>query len=152
MSQLLGRHGSADRGGEDDGAAPALRDHLPRHGLADEERPLEVDVEHAIPELLGDLQEWLAPQHARVAHENVHAPEGGDDLPHHRLDLGGVGHVALHGERPPSQLLDFARHALRLGGVLLVDHRHVGALAGETERNRPPYGAATARDDRLLTF
>ena len=54
-------------------AAAALLEHRAEHVLADEERALQVDVEHALPLFDGERVHRAAARHARGVHEHVDA-------------------------------------------------------------------------------
>ena len=108
----------------DDNRPRALGDHLPSDMLHDPERPREVDVDHAIPDLVVELGQ---PPIARVDEvdvggavvEGVDAAEASDGLGDEALDQLGRCDVDVHRNGGPAVLGD------RRGDGLCALERHV---------------------------
>jgi hypothetical protein len=120
------REDGVDRGHVDDRARLAagfqLLDHLARDRLADEERALEVDRQHAVEVGFGDLEKITAGDDPGVVDQNVDGAIGverrRDQVAHVEL----LRHVAVHEHGLAAVLGDVAGGALA-GGLLDVrDH------------------------------
>ena len=102
--------------------------------LVDEERALEIDVEHAVPVVGVDQVHGSAAGDARVVHDDVEAAVLGDDGVDQRADRRFVAHV----ERA---------HAVSLGDVGADDDR---AFLGEPLGGREAEPRRRAGDQRDL--
>src|SRR4029077_14164189 len=85
---------AVDRGDVDD-CAPAALDDARCHGLDPEERPDQVDAQHALEVLLGNVQKAPHQQDPRVVDEDVDATEACHGLLHHAPPLLLVGYVVM---------------------------------------------------------
>jgi hypothetical protein len=85
-----------DRSDVDDDAAAGL-DHVATEGLAAAPESVEVDVDHLIPLIVGDLERGAMDARARVVDENVDAPVPLDDRGERPPHVVGVAHVEMHG-------------------------------------------------------
>jgi len=115
--------------------------HGPRHGLAYEERALEIDAQHGIEIRLGHVQEVRRAEDARVVYQHVDAPMGRQHLGHERFHLRLVAHVAAHVER--AELL---RQRLAACVVHVHDHR-LGAIGREAAHAGLADALGAAGDD-----
>jgi hypothetical protein len=88
-------------------------------------------------------------RHAGVVHEHVDVTQLLARAIDHRLDVGGAGHVAFHGQHPAAQRLDLLRDLLRIEDVQVRDG-DVRARLRHREHDAAPDPAASARDDRHL--
>src|SRR4029077_20205900 len=140
----LARH----RGEADDVAALGLH-HVPQHRLAREEDPLGVDREQTVPVRLAHVRGVHRLVDARVVHQDVDAPPLGHRAIGHGPQIGEAGDVGLERERPPPALAHLLGGALA-GGPVHLGHHHVGAHAGQLQRDGAADVAARAGDDRGL--
>jgi hypothetical protein len=87
----------------------------------------------------------------RVAHEDVQRAELADGALHQAPAVRRVGEVAGQQQRPLASILDQGadRGGIRLLGREVGD-RHVGPLAGEGDRHRPPDSAVGTGDQGHL--
>jgi len=85
-----------------------------------------------------------------VDDENIQSAEGLDDALDHGRVPGLVADVARQRQRPDPGFLDQGDPlpGVRLLGRKIAD-RHVCALAGEGDGDRPPYAGIAARDQGL---
>ena len=85
------------------------------HGLAHQERALEIDVEHEVPGLFRHFPEQAAISAVRcggVVDEHVDVIESGERLLDEALGVGGATHVTDECEHASADLLDLLREAL----------------------------------------
>ena len=75
-------------------------DHLAKGSSRAEERPAQVDVEHALPGLVGHPQRQLVDRDAGVRDEHVDVAELGLDLGERRVHGRAVGDVARDARAP----------------------------------------------------
>jgi hypothetical protein len=115
---------AVDRAHVDDAPAAGL-DHLARHGLAHEERALDVDADHRIEIGLGHVQKIRRLEDAGVVHQHIDAAVRGQGARDQRVHVGLVADVAMHVD--PAE---FARQGLarRVGQI---GQHHAGAFARE---------------------
>ena len=99
-------HDRCHRSDVDDSAA-AVRDHLPRHRLRDEERAAKVRVEDQIPIIPGHVDRLLPHVAAGVVHENVEARVRFRRVADHAADARLIAHVELERHGPASHGFDF---------------------------------------------
>ena len=96
-----------DGGSADEFATGALRDHLLGRGLVAVEDAVEVDVEHAVDILGGELEERLYLRDAGVGDHGVEGPEGGDRFLDQGFHFGGGGDVGDDANGFAAEGLDF---------------------------------------------
>ena len=86
----------------DDGAgrraafASPLPDHLAGHGLRHQKRSAQIDAEHAVEFLDGEIEEGRIVDHAGVVHQDVDPAESLECCRECALDVAGLGYVARH--------------------------------------------------------
>ncbi len=142
------RRGGPDVHDSSSSAGDQVRDPV----LADPEHPLQVDREHAIPDVLVGLEDGhvaIAPQDARVVVQDVERAESLDRA------LDRLAHLVLDrhvGHEGGDLAVDGADRRLRPCEQLRldVDGRDPGALGREDRAGLPPHPAAGARDQRDL--
>ena len=61
----------AGDGGDVDNPSTTALDHVPFHGLAAEERSVEIYVEDITPLLFGQVTGWTEPRQPGIVHEKV---------------------------------------------------------------------------------
>ena len=116
----LGRALPGDRGDHDEVGGRAL-EQVRQGGAHGVEEALDVDVDHLLEMLAGDVEEVAVGPDAGVRDEDVEPPEALDGLGHEALDLLRVAHVARARERTGDALVAAAARR----------QRHLGALLGE---------------------
>ena len=132
----------------DDLAAPALPDHLPRHRLQGKEQALDVDREHPVVALLGDVENRGEVEHGGVVDENVDAA---GPIYHHlnqSADRVAAGDVELHRKTAVAEFIGESRTVLH--GA--IGHDDAGSFGGIAPADRRADAARCASDDRDLTF
>ncbi|CAA9374762.1 MAG: hypothetical protein AVDCRST_MAG32-1075 [uncultured Nocardioides sp.] len=150
VEQLRRRGGRLDRGGVDDGGAGL---HVRQRHLAQPEHRVEVRAHHPVELLGGDVGDPAGLRHLvrRVVDEDVDAAELLDGTIDERAARLLLREVPGHEHGAASGVLDQSSRLLRvLVLALQVGDDHVGALAGEGQRDRPADPRVTARDDRDL--
>ncbi len=135
---------AGDGGDRDDTPCPLLdhrRNKRLRHGVD----AGEVDRQHAMPQLIGMVEELGAARVARVVHQNVHAAPGVEHAPRQPLrDALRIGDIARDGERTPPHPLDLRRQLVQFG-LGARSHRHIGARRSQRQRDAPPDALRRAR-------
>jgi hypothetical protein len=132
-----------------------VRDHPAR----DDPRALEVDVEHRVPRLLGELVRQAVAADARVVEEDVDAAEAldrGVDGSRNLSVVADVGHrreaLAAGRRALPHQRLELVRRAHGIARVLErtghVERHHVVALASQRHSGDPALPVRRASDER----
>ena len=121
-----------EQAGDADDLAAAALDHRPAEVLGEEEQARQVDVEHLVPRLVGDVDRVVAVDDAGVVDQDV-------DLVARR-DLragGGDGRVVAHVEVDHLDVAaELADQLLGLGlAVGQADEHEVGTRLGEPERH-----------------
>ena len=111
--------------------APLLHHPLCRR-LPDEERPLEVGIEHPIPHRLINLQEGHAPVRPRVADDDGDGAERARFV-HHPRHLRRVRDIRLDDLRPPPHAANLLRDLLRLILARPVMDDHIRPFPREAE-------------------
>ena len=127
-----GGPGGAVGGGRrdvDDDAACSRRDHRARRLTGADERPSEVDVEHRVPLLLGELEQRGGGIDARTVDPDVQPPEVGERPLGHRPD--GCSCTDVDGRGACAR----ADRRRRRAGRLLVD---VGHQHRRSRLDKPP--------------
>jgi len=154
----IGHAGVADRRDrrDVDDRAAALHHHHRDHVLHREERALEIDGEHPVPRLFGQLDHAADVRDAHVIVEHVDAAEIRDAGLHHRLDIGILRHVGAERQREAAFIGDDVGRLLG-GAQVDVDAEHLRAFARAGDRGRlavAPAGAdrAGADDQRDLVL
>ena len=133
--------------GDIDDHAAAVLEHMGDNGLHGVERALEIQVERALQQIVGDVEEFRARQRgAGRIEQKIDAAEAVDGEVHHVVDGGALGDVDSERQRLAADLVDL------LGGLfdaffVDVGAHHIGALAGENQRGRPSDAAGGAGDD-----
>ena len=134
-----------------DDASSAPLDHALQHRVMHVERPVQVDRDDPLPQILVGVEEGSGPVPAGVVDHDVDGAEFALDAGHggdHRLLAGQVDRIGTGGA---ARLPDGAGH--RFGGVLVdVEDRDGSALLTETPADRRPDAAGAAGDDRHLTI
>jgi hypothetical protein len=125
---------------------------VPDHGLRPEEDRLQVDVEDAVPVLLGHVPERRAALDARVVDEHVEPAERRGALRHEAADLRDLADVRPDEVRAPPHRPDLRGDAARRLGAAVVVHDDVGALAREPQRDGATDAAAAPRDEGRLAL
>ena len=123
-------------------APAAALDHLRADRAAAVPQPVDVDVPHGAPLLVGHLERGAVEARAGVVDEHVDRPELVRDPLDHRVDAAGVGHVERHGEH--AELARGLCRALVVAGGDRGARARLGQRAGEREAEP----AVAARDDR----
>jgi hypothetical protein len=141
---------AADRGDVDDVPA-TLVPHCARGGLAEEEQPLQIEIEDGVPGPLLHVDGGREEVRTGVVHQDVEPSQLAHDAVDQRLQLVHPAQVSLGGERPASELLDLARDALQVG-ELAAGERHVGARLREHARRGLADAPAGPRDQRDLSL
>jgi hypothetical protein len=170
---VLGRHVVSDvcegfqaggRTREDDRAAAAARPDVRDGGLAGPPHPVQIDVHHVEPHVLGELLDRVhLRRDARVRAHDVEPSEPGDALVERRLESVVVAHVRLRGDDPPAQRLDLpgGLRQILLGGRTVrcardplehVDRDDVRAFRRQTDRVRPALPARRSGDEGDLAL
>ena len=124
------------------GYGPLLREHLPGGGAADQERALQVRVEHAVPLVLVHLHDRAVGVDASVADADVKSAEAADgpvDRALNGLRVADVGGLAEDVMAVGAQPLDDGRRVARV----VVEQRD--AVAGLGEARRDPEADAVRR-------
>jgi hypothetical protein len=103
---------------------PALH-HLARHGLAHQERALDVDADHRVEVGLGHVQEIRSLEDAGVVDQHVDAAMRGQGARDQRVHVGLVADVAVHVDPAEFGCQRLARRVGQIG------QHHVGAFARE---------------------
>ncbi len=119
---------------------------------------LQVDVDDAVPLLLGHVDENAVPQDAGVVDEDVEIAEGFDGGVDEPLAALPVAHVIGIGQSLAAHLLDLVDDLLRRAAVVTrpvdgaaeVVHDDLGALAGKEQRVLAADAATGAGDDGRL--
>jgi len=114
---------------------------ISRHGLAHQERALQVDPQHGVEIRFGHVQEIRRLENAGVVDQHVDAAMRLHCLGDHRVDLRLVAHVAMHVEAA-----QFRRERLAVRVVHVHDHR-LGAFAREAANAGLAYALGAAGDD-----
>ena len=130
----------------------SLAEHDRGHLLGAQVSALEVDVDRAVPLVLGRLQHRLGEHDAGVVDQDVDAPEVVDGGADEIFDVSGRRDVGAHRERVAARLLDRIDHRLRFALSAHPVDDHLGALGGETLRDRLADPARRARHDGDLAF
>ena len=126
----------------------AAFEHLRQRGLTEEERAREVDLEHAMPVVVGHLQHRVIAGDPGVVDEDVEASVLLDHLPDDAPAVFGKADVAA---------VDAGLHAVRLDRlaglrdlvlVAAVAGGDRGALLGERQADRGADAATAAGDER----
>src|SRR5437762_10432586 len=124
--------------GDVDDAAPAALDHPARRELGEQERGLEVRIQHLVPVLLADPEQQVVLGEAGVVDEHVDRAEVLLDRRDQPLALGRLGDVAGVAAGPVPQ-----RGGGGLGlGAVAPAHGDLGARAGQRRRDVLPDAAA----------
>src|SRR5712692_7006533 len=149
---VVGHHGRAvdagDRGDVDDDAA-ALGHHLLAGPLAAEEDAVQVDADHGVPAVDGNILGLRPEGRAGVVHHDVEPAPVLDGLLDHGLHLLLLADINGHREGAPAQVA----HGLGDGLEVLELARaqgDVGARARELDRDGLADAGAAAGDDRGL--
>ncbi len=137
---------AAGRGGEQDGAAARLAQHVPRGELADIEGAEEVHPQHAlelgaldVDELVPDRDPGVGDGHIQAAEALERAPEGGV----HRRGIGHIGQDHIGEPRQP-------RPDRRRPPLVAAPGRDPRAVGDEALGDRRADPGGSARDDRAL--
>lgn len=145
-----------DRTDADDAAASASGEHDPGRFLAGEERGPEIDIVHAVPQLLGDVEQLQHGTDACVVDQNIQlAPFA--HIPEHGSDSGRVGYIGFPdftiaaGLAHQAERLPGRARILGIGRRSVIDH-HVSPFASQTDRDGPSNAARGACDYRGLSF
>ena len=148
---------AVDRRGDDDRSA-ALLHHVRQHGLRRLPDPREVDGDHVIPLLIGELVGGGEREDAGVGDQDVDAAETRDALRHRSIQIGLLAHVTDDGDDAPVEIFDLPhglvevgllRHRVgdRLDLVEGVDDDDVGAFLGARDGVGATLAARAARDE-----
>ena len=135
----------------DDRAPPSTVEHDARRRLGAEEPGLEIDVEDEVPVALAHLEQRHPRIDARVVDEDVEGAELARDPRDHLPRLGHARDVGLDEHRAPAGRADLVRRLLGRGAIVEVVDPHVGAVAGERERDGAPDPLLGAGDERDLS-
>ena len=131
---------------DDLAAALALQDR--QHRLRHQEHAFQVGGDDAVPVLFRQpLDGARARTAAGIVDQHVDAAEGPDRALDQRCHLGLVGNIGGNAHRVASQIADLSGDRLDPVVIAAVDH-HLGALAGETERDFAPDARGCAGDQR----
>src|SRR3954469_8342844 len=135
------------RGRVDDGPAARL-EHVADLVLHAEERPAQVDGDHAVELVVGGLVKALVDADAGVVVGVVEAAVALDRLGDDALAVLAPRDVARDERRVAALVPDRLRRLLAVrAGALEVGDDHGGALLGEPDRARPANAARRARDE-----
>ena len=117
--------------------------------LAHEELALERHRQHAVPFLLGDVEDVLVVGDRDIVDQNVDAAEASDHGLDQRRDVAALGDVGREQLGLAAGLPDRGRDPLA-ARLVQVDDRNLGALGGEQPGDLLADIAAGAGDDRDL--
>ena len=130
-------------------AALALRHHLPGRRLRHQERPAQVDAQHAVELVDAKLEERRIVEDAGVVHQHIDAAEGLEGGGQRVVDVAGLADIAGDIDGLAAARLDGPRHLGPRPGVH-VAQRHGRALAGKPRGACAPDALRGTRDDRNL--
>jgi len=100
-------------------------------------------------QILGGIHGMLF---ARIVHEDVDPPEGGDrEIDEFACDIR-IAQIAGEQRAAHAFLLDAAPRLFRIGDFLQIAHDHIRALAREVQRDRAADAAVAAGHDRDSSF
>ena len=108
---------------------------------------LEVDVHDQVPVLLGHLEEQVVAGDAGVVDQDVDPAELVDDALHRGLRGGGVDDVAADADRAGTVGEVEAARGVGGGGLVEVEDRDRGALAGEALGDAEADASGCSGDD-----
>jgi hypothetical protein len=123
--------------------------HATRRFLGRDVGALEVDRDHAVELLLGNVDETgVGREDARVVDERIEAAELGVDGGEQGADIGGFGDVGADGERAPALRPDASGDRIRRSLVRDVAQCDVVAAAGGQQRRCRTDATGAARDEK----
>src|SRR5262249_57427684 len=134
---------------DDRASAPAVA-HQAGRRLSTEDLRLEVEPEHPVPALLGDIQplspaagnRWIT---ARIVHPDVEPAEGRDSFLSDRAEMSHVGDIAGAHDCAASERLDLRAQLLEVVATPRGQDK-VRALRRVGERNGAPESPAGSAD------
>src|SRR5260370_24571864 len=152
---VVGHHGRAvdagERGDVDDDAAALLRHHLLAVPLAAEEDAVQVDADHGVPAVDGNILGLRPEGRAGVVHHDVEPAPVLDGLLDHGLHLLLLADIHGQRQRAPAAVAPGLGDALEVLD-LARSQGDVGARARELERDGLADAGSAARDDRGLAL
>src|ERR1700730_12266390 len=140
---------TGDRRGAQDHAAPLHQ--LGQRVLAAEENALQIDVDRAIPFLLGEQMRTPGEADPGIVVEDVETAEVTGGLGDHPLGIGGPRYVRANRDRLAAAFDYFSRDRMRaLLGT--IDDGDICALGREQQRRGASYSRSAAGDQRGFSF
>jgi hypothetical protein len=126
---------------------PTARLHVLERCLRRDQRPADVDVDHAVHLIERGLLEGFRNGRAGIVHEDVKSAEGRDGLFDRALDGVDVGSVRL--DRDSLSTITFNRVDDRGsgGGLLCIRDGHIRSVRGQTFRDGCANASRTAGDE-----
>src|ERR1700730_11473183 len=136
---------TGDRRGAQDHAAPLHQ--LGQRVLAAEENALQIDVDRAIPFLLGEQMRTPGEADPGIVVEDVETAEVAGGLGDHPLGIGGLRYVGANRDRLAAALYYFSPDRIRALLAPVADG-DICALGREQQRRGASYSRSAAGDQR----
>jgi hypothetical protein len=84
---------------------------------------------------------------ADAVHHDINPAEGFQRISEEALDVGGVRHIRLDGDRSSTRGLDLGHGRVGLGGVAGIVHHDSKTVTGQSQGHRAADAARSACDD-----
>ena len=146
---LAGVADEADDGGNVNDAARLLLEKEARKGFGEQERALEIDVQHGVPVRFAHAHEPAVLGDAGVVDQDVHFAGRRDDLVPRRLHARGVSDVGANAPRLATECLGLL-HGFSAELGLQIDAGDIRPGSSEFQGNGLADTAAGARHYRYL--